>query len=422
MSLSLQRLKSTLLKDSLIYVAGEMTAKAVPFLLLPYLTRQLGTAGFGALSYYLSITAFLLIFMSLSQNGALTRYYYVYGKHGMGNILLAGGLYGVVVFVLAAFISLQLADEALFYCCLTAFFQSLLQNQLALRQCQKRAFSYLAIQLSAALTNLLLTVAIFNLFTGDKVTERLIAIVLSYFITFMGAMVAAQQQFALRFCWSWQRLRLGLLYIMTLGLPLLLHGISYTVKGQLDRVLIFQNFSAHELGIYSAGVQVASVVTVVIMAINSASVPHLYEKLKSKKITLDNIHRLFWLSFLLPLMATAIVWGLPQGLYRWALGADFLSSRYYVVCFVLGFSLLIPYLLLVNFLFYHGKNRQIATSSVLSTLVYLLLLLLLSPLGLKYVPFASIISNLAILPLLYYATLQVNKVNKVNKANKVSTP
>ena len=121
-------------------------------------------------------------------------------------------------------------------------------------------------------------------------------------------------------------------------------------------------------------------------------------------------------------MATAIVWGLPQGLYRWALGADFLSSRYYVVCFVLGFSLLIPYLLLVNFLFYHGKNRQIATSSVLSTLVYLLLLLLLSPLGLKYVPFASIISNLAILPLLYYATLQVNKVNKVNKANKVSTP
>ena len=72
MSLSLQRLKSTLLKDSLIYVAGEMTAKAVPFLLLPYLTRQLGTAGFGALSYYLSITAFL-------HNGWLIAAFALYG-------------------------------------------------------------------------------------------------------------------------------------------------------------------------------------------------------------------------------------------------------------------------------------------------------------------------------------------------------
>ena len=45
--------QSALLKDSLIYVVGEMTAKAVPFLLLPYLTRVLGTKGFGDLSYYL---------------------------------------------------------------------------------------------------------------------------------------------------------------------------------------------------------------------------------------------------------------------------------------------------------------------------------------------------------------------------------
>lgn len=87
--------KSALLKDSVIYVLGEMTAKAVPFLLLPYLTRVLGTTGFGDLSYYLSLTAFIVIGMSLSQNGALTRYFYVYGRHGLGNIMLAGGLYSL---------------------------------------------------------------------------------------------------------------------------------------------------------------------------------------------------------------------------------------------------------------------------------------------------------------------------------------
>ena len=39
-----------LLKDSLIYLLGELAAKALPFLLLPYLTRKFGAAGYGDLS------------------------------------------------------------------------------------------------------------------------------------------------------------------------------------------------------------------------------------------------------------------------------------------------------------------------------------------------------------------------------------
>ncbi|MGD4786297.1 hypothetical protein QT806_23685, partial [Xanthomonas citri pv. citri] len=144
-----------------------MTAKAVPFLLLPYLTRVLGTTGFGDLSYYLSLTAFIVIAMSLSQNGALTRYFYVYGRHGLGNILLAGGLYSVGVLLIGSAISWLLHSELLFYCFFTAFLQTLIQNQLALRQCQKRPFSYLTIQLGLALGNLLWTVLIFQFFAGD---------------------------------------------------------------------------------------------------------------------------------------------------------------------------------------------------------------------------------------------------------------
>ena len=39
-----------ILKDSAVYLLGELFAKALPFLLLPYLTRKLGAAGFGELS------------------------------------------------------------------------------------------------------------------------------------------------------------------------------------------------------------------------------------------------------------------------------------------------------------------------------------------------------------------------------------
>ena len=407
--------QSALLKDSLIYVVGEMTAKAVPFLLLPYLTRVLGTTGFGDLSYYLSLTAFIVIAMSLSQNGALTRYFYVYGRHGLGNILLAGGLYSVGVLLIGTAISWLLHSELLFYCFFTAFLQTLIQNQLALRQCQKRPFSYLAIQLGLALGNLLWTVLIFQFFAGDttdKVAQRLIAIILAHGFTFVAALAWAKYQFAIKFRFTPKRLKLGLGYILTLGLPLLLHGLSYTIKGQLDRVLIHERFSSHELGVYSAGVQVASSLTIVIMAVNSALVPHLYERLKSQRMTVMQLHRLFWLSLMVPVMLTAMAWAMPSSLMAWLLGADFAQSQYYVVMFVLAFSLIIPYLLLVNFLFYHAKSAQISLCSVISTVVYLLALWLLSGVSLAAVPYATIISSVVILPLLYYYTLQVEKDKK----------
>lgn len=407
--------QSALLKDSLIYVVGEMTAKAVPFLLLPYLTRVLGTTGFGDLSYYLSLTAFIVIAMSLSQNGALTRYFYVYGRHGLGNILLAGGLYSVGVLLIGTAISWLLHSELLFYCFFTAFLQTLIQNQLALRQCQKRPFSYLTIQLGLALGNLLWTVLIFQFFAGDttdKVAQRLIAIILAHGFTFVAALAWAKYQFAIKFRFTPKRLKLGLGYILTLGLPLLLHGLSYTIKGQLDRVLIHERFSSHELGVYSAGVQVASSLTIVIMAVNSALVPHLYERLKSQRMTVMQLHRLFWLSLMVPVMLTAMAWAMPSSLMAWLLGSDFAQSQYYVVMFVLAFSLIIPYLLLVNFLFYHAKSAQISLCSVISTLVYLLALWVLSGVSLAAVPYATIISSVVILPLLYYYTLQVEKVKK----------
>lgn len=406
---------SALLKDSLIYVVGEMTAKAVPFLLLPYLTRVLGTTGFGDLSYYLSLTAFIVIAMSLSQNGALTRYFYVYGRHGLGNILLAGGLYSVGVLLIGTAISWLLHSELLFYCFFTAFLQTLIQNQLALRQCQKRPFSYLTIQLGLALGNLLWTVLIFQFFAGDttdKVAQRLIAIILAHGFTFVAALAWAKYQFAIKFRFTPKRLKLGLGYILTLGLPLLLHGLSYTIKGQLDRVLIHERFSSHELGVYSAGVQVASSLSIVIMAVNSALVPHLYERLKSQRMTVMQVHRLFWLSLIVPVMLTAMAWAMPSSLMAWLLGSDFAQSQYYVVMFVLAFSLIIPYLLLVNFLFYHAKSAQISLCSVISTVVYLVALWVLSGVSLAVVPYATIISGVVILPLLYYYTLQVEKVKK----------
>jgi len=67
-------------KDSVIYLVGELSSKLVPFLLLPYLSRKLGVEGYGSLSYYQTFLSLFLIVVSLTQEGAISRYFYFYGK------------------------------------------------------------------------------------------------------------------------------------------------------------------------------------------------------------------------------------------------------------------------------------------------------------------------------------------------------
>lgn len=176
-----KRLTQGMVKDSAIYVAGELLSKAVPFVLLPYLARQLGVAGFGALAFYTAVSAFLLIFISLSQNAAITRYYYVYGKHGLGNVVLAGALLSVGLWAVVACglvvagkllgSQLSLNTQLLGYSTLLALGQSLVQSQLAVRQCQKRAWDYLALQLLLATSNVGLTVMFFATMTAGHVAD-----------------------------------------------------------------------------------------------------------------------------------------------------------------------------------------------------------------------------------------------------------
>jgi O-antigen/teichoic acid export membrane protein len=66
--------------------------------MLPYLTRKLGPEGFGELSYYLTILSLLTIFISLSQDGAVTRYFYFYGKRALNTVVKAGYLFNILFF------------------------------------------------------------------------------------------------------------------------------------------------------------------------------------------------------------------------------------------------------------------------------------------------------------------------------------
>ena len=395
-------------KDSAIYLAGELSSKLVPFLLLPYLSRKLGVEGYGSLSYYQTFLSLFLIVVSLTQEGAISRYFYFYGKRSLNLVVNTGYAYTTIIGCIILIGCWIAQSEILFYAALSSIFQSFLNVQLSVRQCQKKAWSYAFIQFSLTVTGAVFTVALLEYYQNDLVEKRILAILLSNLVVWFFSYFLYRKSTTSK-KYQFKHYQSALFYILGFGLPLILHYASFFLKGQLDRIFIYHKFSETDLGLYAMGAQLALVVSIAIQALNKAIIPYFYESLKQKKLVIKQLHKWALFSFLLIPIPALIMWIIPEDVLVWILGSQFVGTKYYFILFLISTTLSIPYLILVNYLFYYGKNKLISQCSVLSTIIYVASLVALTFTEIKYIPYAGIIGSLSIIPILYFMTSKVSK-------------
>lgn len=402
-------IKSHLFKEGSLYLIGEILSKSIPFLLLPYLTRKLGTDGFGELSYYLVWLTLINIFISISQDGAVTRYYYFYGKRSISIIVKSGYLYSFLLTVLLLIVGLITNSNILVYLTITSLFQTFVSVQLALQQCQRKPIPYISIQIILALSNLGFTFLFLELLAiPDNVVDyRILAILMSNILTFSIIYYLFREKKLYRKKITIKNYKSGIRYIFIFGFPLIFHHLSFFAKGQIDRLFIYQEYTADDLGIYSAGVQLASVFPVLLMAINKAVIPHFYKNLKTNyEATADKVLINTKKSFILVFIPAVIAFLIPDTVYTFFLGNAYKEAKYFTTFYLVGYGLNIPYLILVNFLFYKGLNKLISISSIISSLIYLIFLPILGLISLYWIPLALITSNIS---LIIYLQLCVKK-------------
>ena len=397
-----------LLKDSVIYLIGELFAKIIPFLMLPYLSHKLGVAGFGELSYYQTYWALLVLVLGMCQDGAVARYFYFYGKRSLNLVVNAGYGYTLFLGIIMLLVGWFYQSTILVYIVLASVFQSLVSVQLSIRQCQKQAAAYTIIQITSGVLSAVFTVLLLEFFYQELVQKRFLAIALANILVFvMAYTLYSKQLYKKRF--YFHHYKVAVIYMLSFGLPLILHHLSLFARGQLDRILIYHQFSQEDLGRYAMGAMVASALSVAIMAINKALLPYYYEALKKQKITLKQIHQ--WSLYCLAVVPIPafLMWLVPETWIVWLFGQEFIGTKYYIVLFLLSSALSMPYLMMVNYLFYFGKNQWISVCSVITTAVYLLALLILINTNMIYLPYASIIGAVVILPILYIMTNKVSR-------------
>lgn len=392
-----------ILKDSSLYVLGEIISKSVVFLLLPYVSRKMGVENYGELSYYETFINILLIFVLLGQDGSVSRYFYFYGKNGMNLIVKTGYAYTTATGLLLLIPCLVFELEMFAYVVISAVFRSYLSVQLSVRQCQKKAKEYTVIQLLSTLMSVVSIVFVLEFFKTDIVKYRIFGALVANMVVFFIVYVLYKKT-AIQKKYTLKQYKTALMYILGFGMPLILHGLSGVLRGQIDRIFIFQYYTKADLGLYAMGANIASMLLVLIMAINKSTVPYFYEALKKNKLTLKTVHKIAVASFLVAPVPALLLYVVPENLVIWLLGKDFWGAKYYIVMFSIPAMLMVPYLVLVNYLFYYGKNHLISLSSVITTVVYVSTLLGLIKTKVEYIPYASIVGALVILPVLWVMT------------------
>ena len=267
-----------------IYTMGHILNAAIPFLLMPVLTRYLSPEDYGITAMLAVLIGIYTPFIGINLHGFVSVSYFKRRNEfplivsTVFHILLLSLL---IVSLITYGASGTIGDLSLFptdwlwaviVLCFTNFFIIVLQN---VQQVQERAKQYTVIQLSQTIMNILLSVALVVVFSMNW-QGRILAQVVTGIVFMTIAFFLLSKWGMLKPSFSFDYARDGLAF----GLPLIPHAICSFLLLASDRIFISNMIGLSEVGIFSLGCSLGRAIDLVGVSFNKAFSPWLYEKLK----------------------------------------------------------------------------------------------------------------------------------------------
>ena len=392
---------SSFLSGSAVYLFSNMLAAAIPFALLPILTRYLSPAEYGQVAIFQTLLAGLGAFVGLSGQGAAGVKYYDNHfskqelKYFIGNCFL----------ILAATISLVLLAALIFRHPLSNWL-ALETNWLllsvgvsgatfiaALRmgqwQVRKQAKNYGAFQVSQSLINMLLSLLVVVYFLqGAAGRIWVLGVVPMAFA--VVALFLLYKDDLLGFAWRPNYLR----EILAFGVPLIPHSAGLFLLSSVDRFVINDKLGLAQVGIYMVAVQLTAAMGLVFDAINNAYVPWLFERLKRNQIEeKKQIVRWTYAYCIALLGVAALAFIIGPSMLILVAGEKYSAAADVIGWLALGQAFHGMYLMVTNYIFYSKRTGLLSFSTITSGLINVgLLVVLISSMGLKGAAIAFAIS------------------------------
>ena len=359
-------IQSGLFRTAGVYTITQVINSAIPFLLMPILTRYLTPADYGIVAMFGVLLSFVAPFTGLSIHGAIARQYYERDETDMPRyisncllILLSSTIIvGIIFYFLAEPISkvASFPMQWMWAVIVVSAAQFINRINLTLWQVQVRPVPYGIYQISQTLMNLGFSLW-FVVGLGINWQGRIQAQVIAF-----GAFAV----FGLFLLYhnGWIRLKVDKNYIknaLNFGVPLIPHALSGTIKTMVDRVMITSMVSVASTGLYSVGFQIGMIIGILEDSFNRAYVPWLYERLKrdqyNEKITIVKLTYAYFVSIICLALALGAI---APWFLSFFVGPQFAGSSQFVLWIAVGFAFNGMYKMVVNYIFYVRKTYILA--------------------------------------------------------------
>jgi O-antigen/teichoic acid export membrane protein len=354
------------IKSFSTYAISNIINAAIPFLMLPVITKYLSPEQNGMLTNVDVFTRFTLPFIILGINAAInTSYFRMDRKDFPGYVSSAlfvafcnMFLIFVVFLLLGHYISsfLHFPYRWILITPVYCFFQVVSLVTLGLFQVQQQALKYSIFQISSTLLNFTLSV-IFIAWLGYNWEGRLMGILLSYgFFLIVAFIYLKKRNFLVK-----KLSRAYIVDILMFGLPLLPHLIAGPMIQFTDRFFI-SNFAGNAwTGLYNVGFQIGTSIALITVAFNQAWSPFLFQTLtnadEAKKKRLVKQSYVMMLVFLVIALMLNLV---KPIIFKIFIHPQFHISQQFVFFISLGSAFNGMYFLVTNYIFYEKRTKYLS--------------------------------------------------------------
>ncbi len=363
------------LRSGAIYAAANIASAAVPFLLLPLLTRVLGPAEYGSVVTFTLLVTLCQTVAGLNAHAAMGVVWFQRPHDevpGFTATALAMASASTLVVMLAVGLALSVFPQSAgitapwaMLAALTAGANVILQCRLVLWQSQHRALHSALLQFATSALNVglsLLAVLAFSL-GGDGRNASIAA------ATLIAAAVAVAL-FARAGELRWTPSAEQRATLLRFGAPLIVHSLAGVLIGTADRWAVSVQLDAAALGIYGAGAQLGMVMAVLADAFVKAYSPWLYEQLRGQQA----LQRRIAVGAIYAAMPTFVIIAVLAGLALsaaavWLLGPKYQSAISMLPWFVAGGAASGIYMCTSVLFFFHGRTARLATVTLSSALI-----------------------------------------------------
>jgi O-antigen/teichoic acid export membrane protein len=365
-------------KSSVIYLSSSILSIAIPFLLLPILTKYLSPDEYGILSIFQLMISFSTAFVGMNMSMNISKNFFKYTKQQtslmIGNILMILSLTTLIYFVITLGVSFyyqeifSVPSNWVVIIPLLSFMFMINTINLTILRNQEKAYLFGVFEVINTAINMGVTILLLIMYHYGWYA-RVGGIIVAYTLFFIISLLHMRKNGFIILRYDREEVR----KILKLSIPLIPHVVGGIIIALSDRFFIERMVSLEMVGIYSVGYMFGMVVILFTDAFLKAWSPWFYKMLSDANSTKKL--KIVKYSYLYILVTFIIAFGISifaKFIIPYVVDVRYAGAEIYVFWIAIGYAVHGVYKIFFPYLVHISKTAFLGVSTVIAAVLNLI--------------------------------------------------